>query len=245
MATEAQIKSNRENGRLGGPKTPEGKAVSRLNAQRHGIFASALAESDRVELRGLHEELAAHLAPVGPLEEMLVEKLALTYLRLERCARAEAHYQHYIWEEAEPGDESEAEPETQYRLQSYDSFEQAVKLFGRYDTTLTNQMLKLVREIERLQKARAERQKDSDQLPVTSASPCAALAKQGPGALRNEPSFAKATEGGPNSSSHALRNEPNPSQGVVEKEDTPWDAQRERAGGRTRAAEAPQRKSRL
>ncbi len=81
MATEAQIVANRRNGLKGGVKTEDGKAISRLNARKHGIFASALTEQDAAELHGIEEELAADLAPAGIVERMLVEKLAVTYLR--------------------------------------------------------------------------------------------------------------------------------------------------------------------
>jgi len=87
MASRNQVVASRQNGRLGGPKTPEGKAVSRLNARRHGIFASALTRFDREELWAIHAELYDWLCPVGPLEEMLVEKLALTYLRMQPAVR--------------------------------------------------------------------------------------------------------------------------------------------------------------
>jgi hypothetical protein len=50
MATERQVAANRGsavaplslNGLKGGVKTEEGKAIPRLNARKHGIFASAL-----------------------------------------------------------------------------------------------------------------------------------------------------------------------------------------------------------
>ena len=78
MATERQIAANRVNGLKGGVRTEEGKAISRLNARKHGIFALALTE----------EELVADLKPVGAMEEILVEKLAPTFMRMRRCARS-------------------------------------------------------------------------------------------------------------------------------------------------------------
>jgi hypothetical protein len=83
----------------GGVKTEEGKLISRLNARKHGIFASALTTEDSEDLYGIEDELIASLRPVGRVEEMLVEKLALTYLRMQRCARAKAEYHVQTWEE--------------------------------------------------------------------------------------------------------------------------------------------------
>ena len=42
MATKKQVAANRRNALKGGVKTLKGKAISRLNARKHGIFASAV-----------------------------------------------------------------------------------------------------------------------------------------------------------------------------------------------------------
>ena len=162
MATKKQIAANRRNALKGGVKTPEGKAISRRNARKHGIFASALTAEDARELRGIDDQLAAALEPVGPVEEMLVEKLALTYLQLQRCARAEAEYHIRVWEEPElpmPFHEQRLKKrrERGERAMPFDAnaFTRMVELIGLYDMRLTNQFLKLLHEIERLQRLRA------------------------------------------------------------------------------------------
>ena len=159
MATQRQLEACRQNGRLGGPKTAAGKAVSRLNARTHGIFSSAVTEEDVEEMAGLHEELVAALAPAGLVEEMLVDKLAQTYLRLQRCARAEAEWHVKVWEQkTDPASVRLCqERRSQGRHASWfdaERFDRMVTLFGRYDQTLTNQFLKLMREIERVQRLR-------------------------------------------------------------------------------------------
>ena len=157
--TQKQIEASRRSGRKGGVKTPEGKAVSRLNARKHGIFASALTEYDQESIQDVYGELAAWIQPVGPVERMLVEKLAHTYLRLQRCARAEAEYHITTWETkiVQPALGRWAD---KVKLGMHAShfdfgrFAKAVKLFARYDTTLTNQFVKLLHEIERTQRMR-------------------------------------------------------------------------------------------
>jgi len=156
MASERQIAANRENGKMGGPKTPEGKAVSRMNARKHGIFGSALTEYDAEELHGVYEEFAASIRPVGPIEESLVQQLALVHLRIQRCALAEAQYHIATWEPWEEGD-PKARPNAEGKPVHFDfeRMEESVRLFGRYNVTLTNQFLKLLQQIERIQKMRA------------------------------------------------------------------------------------------
>lgn len=146
----------------GGVKTPEGKAISRLNARKHGIFASALTSEDAKELHGINDQLAADIQPVGPVEEMLVEKLALTYLQLQRCARAEAEYYIRTWEEPDMSSPWEYRQLKERRARgeraipfNTDVFSHTVKLIGLYDMRLTNQFLRLLHEIERLQRLRA------------------------------------------------------------------------------------------
>jgi hypothetical protein len=162
MASRRQIAANRENGLKGGVKTEEGKLISRLNARKHGIFAFALTTEDSEQLYDVEDRFIASLRPVGPLEETLVEKLALTYLRMQRCARAEAEYHVQTWEEPN----KIREPYLWERLQQerrdgargvvFDEkvFERMVKLIDLYDARLTNQFLKLIHEIERLQRLR-------------------------------------------------------------------------------------------
>ena len=157
MASEKQVRANRENGKKGGPKTPEGKAIVRLNPRTHGIFASALTEHDKEELTGIHGELVAWFVPVGPVEGILVEKLAHTYLRLQRCARAEAEYHHSTWDPSGASFSSDLFAATVGRSDgsfNEKQFERSVRLFSRYDTTLTNQFVKLFHEIERMQRMR-------------------------------------------------------------------------------------------
>jgi hypothetical protein len=163
MASVRQVQANRRNGLKGGVKTEEGKAVSRLNARKHSIFASALTTEDSEEAYAIEDELIVSLRPVGRVEGMLVEKLALTYLRMQRCARAEAEYHIQTWEEPN----KIREPYQWQRLQEqrrdgargvvFDEkvFERMVKLIDLYDARLTNQFLKLLHEIERRQRLRS------------------------------------------------------------------------------------------
>jgi len=145
-----QLEANRRNAQKAGVKTEEGKKVSRLNARKHGIFASALTERDEKELKPLYEEFAADLEPRNAIEEAIVEKLALTYVRLQRCARAEAEYHRETWwPDAERLRSPRQGPPTYFRSTS---FRKVAELINRYDTSLTNQLFRLLHELERMQR---------------------------------------------------------------------------------------------
>lgn len=74
-----------------GPRTPRGKAISRWNALKHGIFAEGLVEGEsRKEYENLLRDLIEEFRPVGRLETIEVEKLAMLYWRYRRFLNAEA-----------------------------------------------------------------------------------------------------------------------------------------------------------
>ena len=87
MATEAQIKANRENAKLStGAKTESGKAKSSLNAVKTGLTSrTVLLPSDDAEAYQSHVDgFFARWNPVGDQEHNLVQSLADTEWRLLR-----------------------------------------------------------------------------------------------------------------------------------------------------------------
>ncbi len=94
MTTEAQIEANRRNSqRSTGPRTAEGKSVSRRNALRHGLAARTLVVApweDEAEFAMFAADMRADLAPDGACEEALAQRIVLCAWRLERLCRIEA-----------------------------------------------------------------------------------------------------------------------------------------------------------
>jgi hypothetical protein len=93
--SKKQLEANKKNARRAGVKTPEGKAIVKYNALKHGLLAKEVvitvgegAENPE-EFNALLEDLKVQLAPAGTLEEMLVEKVAVAYWRLRRAYRYE------------------------------------------------------------------------------------------------------------------------------------------------------------
>ena len=92
VTSERQRAANRANARHStGPRTSEGKAVVSRNALRHGLRARdvVLPEEDVDAFEALLNRVRAELSPVGPIEELLADRVVNTMWRLGRSARAE------------------------------------------------------------------------------------------------------------------------------------------------------------
>src|SRR5258708_6403831 len=84
-----KLAANRRNARKStGPKTAGGKEASRMNAVKHGILSSAVVvrglriREHEEEYKALREQCWECLAPVGRMEEMLVDKIVAAQWRL-------------------------------------------------------------------------------------------------------------------------------------------------------------------
>jgi hypothetical protein len=90
-ATEAQIRANRSNAqRSTGPKTPQGKEVSRGNALTHGLTATVvLPQREAAEVERRFLSFCEELQPAGDVGISLVRVVALMSIRAERCAAIE------------------------------------------------------------------------------------------------------------------------------------------------------------
>ena len=81
MPTEAQINANRRNAQKStGPKSPEGKAASALNALKSGIdaWSHIIPGEDPAELEALTAAFHLHYQPVDPTQLALVDTLIST-----------------------------------------------------------------------------------------------------------------------------------------------------------------------
>lgn len=94
--TDKQIAANHRNAaQSAGPVTPSGKAIASRNALKHGLLAKEIvidagegAESQE-QFDAVLLDLKNQCDPQGPLEEILVEKIAVAYWRLRRAHRYE------------------------------------------------------------------------------------------------------------------------------------------------------------
>jgi hypothetical protein len=95
MSTTRQIEANRQNARSSsGPRTPEGKAVSRFNALKSGIDAQAevIPGEDPAKLETLIAEYQDRFDASTPERRMFVDIMINCEWMLRRLRRGEASY---------------------------------------------------------------------------------------------------------------------------------------------------------
>src|SRR5215472_4808961 len=93
MATAAQIAANRANAQKStGPRTPEGKAASSLNALKHGMDAASIVipGEDPAEYERIAAGYREHFNPESALEEFHVDNLIRCDWQKRRLQRTEA-----------------------------------------------------------------------------------------------------------------------------------------------------------
>src|SRR5262245_4309679 len=93
MASDKQVAANRENAkRSTGPQTVAGKALSRVNAYKHGLTAKTIVigDEDPKAFDRLRADLENEYNPRPGIERELVERLAVLLWRLRRIPTFEA-----------------------------------------------------------------------------------------------------------------------------------------------------------
>jgi len=92
MSSQKRIEASRRNGALSrGPKTEAGKRRSSANSTKHGLTAKLVVTSEESEA-GFIEALQGFLdkfKPRDPVEQDLVEQMAISHWRLRRAFRIE------------------------------------------------------------------------------------------------------------------------------------------------------------
>ena len=153
-ASTARIEANRVNAQSStGPRTEEGKQVSRRNAIRHGLASqmAVVPGEDQQAYEQFCSEFFEDLKPKGMLEQQLAQSLADAQWRLKRCRAIE---QVILC----------AEPESVYRnaVAAFQADQVAsLNKFSLYEQRLTRNFQSTLKEFLALQAARLLREEQS------------------------------------------------------------------------------------
>ena len=170
MATPAQILATRQNAlKSTGPRTEEGKAVSRFNALKTGIHAKSMVipGEDAAELEKLAADYHTRFQPADPVKRFLVDSMITAEWQLRRFRKVEAG----LWEFTLSGQESGTGESYGENLQVFTRLHRRIEAIERsYHRSL--------RELQRFQKERAANPADealTDEAPAEEAKPAPAL----------------------------------------------------------------------
>jgi hypothetical protein len=182
MATQAQILANRRNAQHStGPRSVEGKAVSRFNALKTGIAAKSqvIPGEDPAELDQLAAGYHLQFQPATPLERFLVDTLVHAEWQLRRLHQIEAKF----WIQVGTPESGEA-------------FESHLQAFARLNRRIDAAERSYYRALHELQSLRSQPDAvmesefaallQCESLPLPPAAALVATAAGGPPVARSE-----------------------------------------------------------
>lgn len=146
-------RTNRKNGMKGGVKTRAGKMISRMNAYKHGGLSNTILDGERSTYLGIYDALQDDFPPGGFVDKVLIERIALCVLQMRRISVAINEFMLQI-EEPEISKPMFELEEKQIIEPGYEpaittkQIEQILDLYERYQVSLENRFLKLVRELK-------------------------------------------------------------------------------------------------
>lgn len=164
MSTERQIIANQNNAKLGGVKTQSGKAISRLNAIKHGILSTLVTPEEEQEAIRIYEVLTQDYSPQTAIEEVLIERITLWTIRLRRAANAEKDQVLKILNPrivkpdpmfASLLPKEEVIQEGYFPKVSAIDIQTMDNTYLRYETSLERNLYKALHELQRIQAARS------------------------------------------------------------------------------------------
>jgi len=162
--SQKQLEANKINAQKGGVKTEQGKEVSKYNALKHGILSETVSEYEQSFSKDVMERLNSQFQPVGVLEKILVDRIAVYYVKLFRGAKAESEYMQSILNPRQVSIKelmpSISFTETTVINEGYtptvnnEVVERLFATFLRYEIALENRMYKSIHELQRMQSVR-------------------------------------------------------------------------------------------
>lgn len=159
MLSDKQQQANKNNALLGGVKSSEGKAVSKYNAQTHGILRLSLTDYESEIYPDILSDLNEQYEPQNIIEKLLIERIALCYIKLFRVQKAETEFMKaqlnpHIEVEKLTWNTTEVTNEGYTPIVGVEGVERLLATYSRYETTIENRLFRALHELERAQKLR-------------------------------------------------------------------------------------------
>ncbi len=161
--SEARIRANQQNAQLSsGPRTIEGKAISRMNSLKHGLTGEGIVVSseEAAEVENRSALLHSEMKPSTELARLLIHRVALHSVRMERSAQqemaaVEAHVRQAVADFVAPEGVDEAEAamlrEEAGRVALFDPSKEAC-LARRYEAAAERGFFKALNEFRKVEK---------------------------------------------------------------------------------------------
>ncbi|HAT6937496.1 TPA: hypothetical protein JAN57_11190 [Legionella pneumophila] len=148
--SDKQRTANMKNILKGGVKTPEGKSVVRFNARKHGILSSLVAEYEDDFFKMYLDELFNEFQPNTFIEQILVERIALHYLKLYRVTKAESEFIKSSLSTTRDFNDFDILFHGKEFLPSIShiDIENLAGIYGRYETSIENKLYRAIRELK-------------------------------------------------------------------------------------------------
>jgi len=152
--TQKQIEANKQNAQQStGPKTDEGKAVSKYNAIKHGLLSKEvlLEGEDEKNLIEIGKRLRTDLEPQTELELVLVDRITANVWRLKRVMQMEREMMESSQKDTFSGGLRKlGQTLTHYDIAHNDIYGKLI----RYESSIERGIYKALHELQRIQAAR-------------------------------------------------------------------------------------------
>jgi hypothetical protein len=154
-----------------GPRTPEGKQRSSLNAFKHGLTGQnmVLAKHEHEAYHLLCDRMHRDLKPKTEPEMQIAHKIIDIHFRLDRLSALESNMFNIDTE----GNTNPGQPDARYAAMigqtlAWKKDAHAFEILGRYEARLSRQLLQYQKELERLQAIRKAAAKEEEKVSKPS-----------------------------------------------------------------------------
>jgi hypothetical protein len=149
--SQKQLEANRLNAQKGGVKTPEGKAISKYNALKHGLLSREvlLNDENEADLLALGKAIRSEMQPATEFELILVDRITANVWRLKRAMLIERQMMEEGREDVLGG------PRTLGHALLMNTFKETLEKLMRYEASLERGIYKAVHELERVRAIRS------------------------------------------------------------------------------------------